>query len=245
MRRVLPALVFAFLVPTVAFSDDASDLRDKVLKAAAKDPADLKKLRIHTVKATGISKTTGEPVPATLEIAASWPGQMRLAFEFNAGAMKTGVTLCGSNDRGWRKVMNTPTEDLSIEQLNDVRTDAYAIWVATLTTLGDGDTKLAIANKIKLDSDNLVGLKVTRRPWPEITLYFDGKSSLLRKMSYRGRESGATLAKDIVFDGHKEVNGLMLPTRQSTSIEGKEIFAWATLEYTFPEKLDAKLFEKP
>jgi len=36
----------------------------------------------------------------------------------------------------------------------------------------------------------------------------------------------------------------MLPTRQTTTIDGKELYTWTEMEYAFPGKLDPKLFEK-
>src|SRR5437764_1085167 len=78
----------------------------------------------------------------------------------------------------------------------------------------------------KVGSAPVVGLKVGRRPWPEVTLWFDEKTSLLRKMAYRSREAGATLSKEMIYDGHKEVSGLMVPTKQATVVQGREVYQW-------------------
>jgi hypothetical protein len=243
--RLFALLALSFILPAAARADEATDLRDKAIKAVAKDPGDLKKLRTHTIKATGISKLGPDAAPATWELAVSWPGQLKGTWEFGSGTMKSGITLCESDDKGWRKPLNGPAVEIAVEELNDLRADAYALWVATLTTLNDSETKLATAGRAKVGNDAVVGLKVSRRPFQDVILYFDEKTGLLRKMSYRAREAGVNLNKEMIYDGHKEQGGLILPTKQSTLIQGREIYAWTSMEYSFPDKLDGKSFEKP
>lgn len=245
MRRHLVIVAVACLYPAIARPDEATELRDRALKACAKDPADLKKLRVHTLKAKGISHAGTDPSPAEHEMSAVWPGQIRLRWDFGVGASKTTVTVGGSDDRGWRKVGDTKAVDLSIEELNDFRADTYAIWVATLSTLNDVDNKLTVASPSKVNGEVVLGLKITRRSWPDVTLYFDSKSALLRKMAYKAREAGVTANKEFIYDGHKDFKGLMLPTKQSLMIGNREVFVWNEIEYDFPEKIEPKLFEKP
>ena len=245
MRRLLLVLPFALVLPAVAHPDDATEVRDRALKAFAKDPADVKKMRVHTLKAKGITKIGPEPAPAIFESSAVWPGQVRFFWEFGAGATKSNITIAGMDDRGWRKIGTGGVMDLNIEEQNDLRADSYAMWVSTLSTLSDTESKLAVAAPTKVNGDPVFALKVSRRSFPDITLYFDEKTGLLRKMAYRSREAGVTLNKEMIYDGHKDVKGLMLPTKQSTTIQGREAFAWTEMEYAFPEKIDAKVFEKP
>ena len=243
--RTVSALLFTLLICPAARPDEAADLKARAIKAAAKDPADLKKFRVHTIKARGISKLAGGPVPATFEQVAVYPGQFKATWEFGAGTTKNVVTQCGADDRGWTRVGPTPAQDMSLEQVNDFRAAAYAIWVSTLVTLDDPDTKLAFAGRDKAGTHAVLGLRVTRRPWPEVTLWFDETSGLLRKMTYRSREAGAMLGKEFVYDGHKEVAGLMVPTTQTTVVQGREIYAWSEMDWAFPDKIDPQVFAKP
>jgi hypothetical protein len=245
MRRLFLVLPIVFILNAVVRADEVTDLRDRALKAFAKDPTDIKKMRVHTLKAKGTMKIGNEPMPATFEQSAVWPGQVRFFWEWGTGAAKNSVTIAGANDGGWRRIGTGPAMDMSIEEKNDLRADAYAMWVATLSTLSDTDTKLAVATPIKINGDPAFGLKVTRRSFPDVTLYFDEKSGLLRKTTYRSREAGVTLNKELTYDGHKPTKGLMLPTKETIVIQGKEAFLWGELEYEFPEKIDAKVFEMP
>lgn len=245
MRRLLLVLPFVLVIPAVARPDEVADLRDRALKAFAKDPADIKKIRVHTLKAKGITKLGGEPSPATYEESAVWPGHVRFFWEFGTGSSKNNITIAGIDDRAWRKVGTAGVADLGPEELNDFRADAYAMWVSTLSTMSDAESKLTMAAPTKVNGVPVLGLKVSRRSFPDITLYFDEKSGLLRKMSYRSREAGVNLNKEMIYEGHKDVKGLMLPTKLTIVIQGREAFAWGEMEYGFPEKIDAKTFEKP
>jgi hypothetical protein len=245
MRYPLLALPIALLWPAAARPDEATDLRDRAVQAAAKDPADLQKFRIHTIKAKGISKLTPEPVPAAFELAAVYPGQLKATWEFGTGATKNSVTVCASNDQGWKRVGSLPAADMGLEDLNDLRADAYAIWVATLMPLTDPQTKLAAVGRSKVGNDAVVGLKVSRRPWPDVVLWFDANTHLLRRMNYRSREAGAMLNKEMIYGGHKEISGLKVPTTHTTIVQGREVYSWLEMEYAFPDRLDVKTFAKP
>lgn len=244
MRCLPPVFTLVLLVPA-ARADDVTDLRDRVLKAQAPDPADIKKFRNFTMKAKGVSKLAPEPLPGTFEMAATYPGHMRLTWEFGKEGAKSSVTLCGTDDRGWKKGSNFPLADMTVEEVNDFRADAYAIWVSTLITLEDRDNRLSAAGKSKVASTPVVGLKVARRPWPDVTLWFEEKSGLLRKMTYQSREAGALLSKEMSFDGHKEVSGLEVPTKYTMRVNGRDVYLWTDIEYAFPARIDPAVFAKP
>ena len=202
-------------------------------------------MHVYTLKAKGITKIGPEPSPATYELSAVWPGKVRFHWDFGVGANKSSLTIVGVDDRGWRKIGTGAATDLTVEDSNDVRADSYAMWVSTLSTLTRPDNRLAVAPATKINGMSAFGLTVSRRSFPDITLYFDEKNGWLRKMAYRSRDAGVTLKKAMIYDGHKNIHGLMLPTKQSTIIDGKEAFAWSDIEYTFPEKIDPKVFAKP
>jgi hypothetical protein len=244
MRRLLP-LLLTLLVPAVARPDAATELRDKALAAAAKDPADLKKFKMYTLKAKGKSRLSAEEVDATFDLVAIWPSKVRATWEFGGGENKKTATMCGVDDQGWQRATGVAPTDLTPDELTDFRADAYAVFTSTLLTLTETGNTLTLAGRSKVNGDPVVGLKVARRPWPEITLYFDEKTYLLRKMTYRSRQSGLVLTKDIHFDGHKDVGGLMLPTKQATWVDGREIYSWSEMVFGFPDKIDAALFQKP
>jgi hypothetical protein len=245
MRCLLLVLTIPLWLPLPARSDEATDLRDRAVRAAAKDPADLKKFRVHTIRARGTSKVPGRPLPATFELTAVYPSHLRATWEFDTGSGKNTLTIGASDVQGWKRLGVDQALDMGLEELNDLRTDTYAIWVSTLMTLNEPDVRLAAVGRGKVNGEAVVGLKVSRRPWPDITLWFDERTGLLRKMAYRSRESGAILNKEMIYGGHKEVAGLMVPTTHTTLVDRKEVYTWTEMEYAFPDKIDSKTFAKP
>jgi hypothetical protein len=244
MRRLLLAMAVVGLPATCA-GGEAEDLRDRVLQAAAKDPADLKKLRTHTMKAKGVSKAGPTPTPAVHEMSGVWPGKTKMTWEFGEGGTKNGSTLCAADDRGWKAGLKMPGIDLTIEELNDFRADAYAIWMTTLLPLSDAANRLVTVPEADVGGRPAVGLKVSKRPWPDITMHFDKETLALRRMAYVTRDAGVLAAREMLFDGHKVFGGVRLPTKQTLLINKREALVWTEMEYAFPDKIDPKVFEKP
>jgi len=245
MRRHALTLLLILVTTPYTRADEATDLRDKALAAAAKDPAALKKFRVHTIKAKGTSRLTPEPVNATFDMAAEWPGKLRASWEFGAGANKNTATICAFDDQGWRTATNIPLGDLTPEELTDFRADVYAVFMSTLFPLAEDGNTLTLAGRSKVNGDAVIGLKVSRRPWPDVTLYFDETTFLLRKMVYRSREAGVVLTKEKFYEEHKDVGGLKDPGRERTMVQGREVYSWTEMEFAFPDKIDPKTFEKP
>src|SRR5947209_8209398 len=79
--RLLAAFTLALLLPA-ARADEVADLKDRVLKAAARDPADLQKLKRFTLTARGKSFLGPEPVDGTFTLTAEYPGKLRVSWVF-------------------------------------------------------------------------------------------------------------------------------------------------------------------
>ncbi|HVK08173.1 MAG TPA: hypothetical protein VM597_05285 [Gemmataceae bacterium] len=244
MRRLLLAVAVVGL-PAAAPAGEVEDLRDRVLRAVADNPADLKKLRTYTLKGTGKNKVGAVAIPAVMELTASWPGKMMARWENGEGAGKNISVQCVTDDRGWQQGSTIPLADMSIAAVNDFRADAYARWVAMLGTLNDPGQQLKLAPPMKVGGEPAVGLIVIRKPMPEVMLHFDAKTLLLRRSAYSAREAGVATTREFLWDGHKVVDGLKMPTKERVVIQGKEMFEWTTLEFKFPEAIDAKVFAKP
>jgi hypothetical protein len=244
MRRLLLAMAVVGL-PAVAAGGEAEDLRDRVLKAVAKNPADVSKLRTFTLKATGTNKAGTAGMPSVMDMTASWPGKMMVRWENESGAGKNVSTQCVTDDRGWQQGSTIPLSDMSIAAVNDFRADAYARWVGMLGTLNDPGLQLKLAPPMKVGGVPAVGLIVIRKPMPEVMLHFDEKTLLVRRSAYAARDAGVLTTREFLWSEHKETAGLMLPTKEKVIIQGREMFDWTKLEFSFPEKIDPKVFAKP
>lgn len=243
--RWLLALPVALALPVLGQADEVADLKDRALKAAAKDPADIQKFKMFVLKAKGKASPRGVPEDASLDLFAVYPGKVKATWEFMGSGSKHFHTVCGRDDTGWRRASNIPVMDLSVEEVNDFRSDVYAVFSSTLLTLTEPETKVSPGERAKVGGDPVIGLKLSRRPFREVTLYFDERTHLLRKMFYYSRENGVVTSKEMIYGGHKEVNGLTLPTTQRTFVDRKEAYTWTEMTFEFPDKVDVKTFEKP
>src|SRR5262249_44507315 len=104
---------------------------------------------------------------------------------------------------------------------------------------------LATAPEIKVNGEAASGIKVASKGHPELKLYFDKRSGLLVKAEHKGKEAGLDVIKEYVFIGHKEFEGVKLPTKWLVMTNGKRVAEWAVTSYKFPDKIDATVFGKP
>lgn len=241
-RLFAVTILLAFGITT--YADDADDILNKALKAQAKDVAALKKLQTHICIGKGKGRFGPDLADVTMIRQASWPGQFRSQFIFQKDATKTDVTVVIREDRGW-KLQTGMVDELSQDIVSELRMDIYGIWIGMLVSLQESGVKLSTIPGIKLGDTTTVGLRVSRRLWPEMSLYFDEKTMLLRKLVFRSADGGIVKTKESYFDDYKNFDGVMLPTKGKSMYGGVEAFTYETLEYTFPATLDKELFDKP
>lgn len=243
--RWLSAICFCLIATFPLLAGEAEDLIKDALQAHAKDIATLKKQNIMTSKATGMMTLNGETSKASQSVQAVWPSQTLIQYEFIKDVGKSSMTLCVFNDRGWRRISGSPTTDLSLSEVNDCRQGTYAMWMLTLLPLLEGGSKFTMAPAYKANGESWPTIIVSRRNWPDVTMSFDATTKLLRRVSYKARESGVLRLEEIFLSDHSEVEGIKLPQTMQLTFDGKEVFKWTKIEYTFPEKLDRTIFDKP
>ena len=70
------------------------------------------------------------------------------------------MSVCASDDKGWRSQTGVATRDMTVEELNDLRTDTYGVFASTLLALTEPETKLSAGGRSKVGGDPVVGLKL-------------------------------------------------------------------------------------
>lgn len=238
------ACVLLVLSSSVAWADEADDVLEKAIKAQAKDPAALKKLTTHVCLGKGQGRLGEQLVEVQMLRHNQWPGAFRIGFSFGKEPNRSVINMVVQDDRGWQ-MRNDAVAELSADQINEVRMDVYGLWTSMLVSLRDASVKLSTIPGIKVEGEPTIGVKVARRPWPEMSLYFDEKTMFLRKQSFRAPDGGVTKTKEHVFEDYKLFEGVYLPTKIRTVVGGVEIFRWEGLEYNFPTSFPKDTFEKP
>ena len=237
--------ILTLLSVSLSYADSADDLVAQAARAYAKESSSFNKLKTMVVTEKGTVNQGGKSTPGVRESHIVWPSHYLAQFTLGEKPGTVTVTLCTNGDQGWRSSTGTPPGDLSIAELNEMRIDIYALWVCSLLFLKEGGTKFTAIPDAKVEGVTCKGLLINRRGYPDISLYFDSEKYLLRKASYKGRELGVAKQKELFFSDHKETGGLMLPTKSALRLDGKEVFTWTSIEYTFPDSIDKKKFAKP
>jgi hypothetical protein len=243
--RLALALVLV-IVPSAGRADEPADAQailDRALKAhgGAEAFARTRQL-IRTV--SGSMSFLGKDLPFTAEETMDLPGRFRAAYELSVGGQKYPLTLVIDGNRGWRATGGMVL-DLAAEELQELKEEIYVWWLATLAPLKDKSFALAPVPDAQVEGKPAAGVKVTRLGHEDVRLFFDKGSGLLVKIERRGKEMGAIVAKEYLFAGHKNFDGLLLPTKYVNVTNGKKIAEVSSISYRLPNRFEDGTFSRP
>jgi len=217
--------------------DDARAIVDKAIKASGGEE-NLKKHQTATWDQKGTYYGMGDGVAYTGMIAVQRPDKFRMEVE-------NVFTIVLNGEKGWRQ-FGGETQEMSKEEIERSQADNRAGWIASLAPLKDKAFTLTSIGEAKVDKKPALGVKVTRKGYPEVKLYFDKKTGLLVKSefkTYSGEES-KDVTQETFYQDYKEVDGAQVPSRVVMHREGK-IYVEAEMSNFKSGKVDAKLFAKP
>src|SRR5207247_5561050 len=142
----------------------------------------------------------------------------RISLEIDG---KIRQTLVINGDRGWQSLAGE-TAELPKPRLEEMREEAYALWVANLTPLKKDEFTLALlANEDVLDRPCFV-VKVTAKGHQDTRLFFDKESGLLTKVARQVKQGGLQVVKEFNYGDFKEFEGARLPTRITETVGGRK-----------------------
>lgn len=189
----------------------------------------------------GIMTFFGKEMKFTDEVLMDLPERLRVAVVIDK---KSRVTIVLNGTKGWQ-AQDGVTIDLPSERVNEVREEAFVLWLSTLTPLKqDGMTLRLLADAV-LNGRKVAALRVSSKGHSDAVLYFDRESHLLVRILRRAREAGLEVEKDYQFSDYKDTDGGKLPTRIVESIGGKKFSELTAAKYQFLRKSDESLFGKP
>lgn len=236
MRRIIAVLALATLTTTCEGSEkDARAIVEKAIKAhGGKDK--LSKVLVCNRKD---SVKLGDQAWTSL-VSRSLPDKLRLTM--SSKRVKTVVVING--DKGWFSD-GGPSREMLKPRLGEIKDEMYVWYLTTLTPLLNKPFLLdTIADK-KVGGETLVGVKVTSKGHEDSKLYFSKKTGLLARIERLGREAGLKIDKAYIYSGYKEFSGIQLPTTEEMQLNGMKYLVTSIGDYTFPTKMDSKLFTKP
>jgi hypothetical protein len=245
MRSVLGVLMVGSLMLVWASSarpgeeGEARTIVAKAIKAAGGE-AKLAKFNASTFKEKGTYYGMGKGLPYTGKYAVQWPDKFRMEIENT-------FTLVLNGNMGWIKTGNE-TKEMTKEEFAAQHTTMQAEWVASLLPLQDKAFTLTTLTEIKVADKPALGIKVTRKDFPEVKLYFDKTTNLLVKTEYKTKSAEQGFKEvtiEAYYSNYSEIEGAMMPSKTAVNQDGKLYVEAEMLELRPAAKLDDKLFSKP
>jgi hypothetical protein len=242
--RTIPALALLAVagVAGTARADEreAVALVERAIKAHGGE-ARLARAQLCTRRESGTQVVMGKDVPISGEVVRNLPEQVRLSLEV-AKALKIVVVVNG--DKGWERVAG-PAVELVKPRLQELREEAYVLWLTTLVPLKKGGFTLDTAPEVKVNGEAAAGVKVSRKGQPDATLYFSKRTGLLVRIARRAREAGVLVDKEYTFSDFKDFDGTKLPAKELTTHNGVRWTEINVSSYTFLARPDPNAFTRP
>jgi hypothetical protein len=249
MRSALFPLAGLLFVAPALRADDAADAKAIIKKAitARGDKPDSSHAAT-TWKDKGKFTGGGFELPYTADWAFQAPDKYRFVLVGTFGDAKINLKVVVNGEKAW-EAEGDKSREITGQKLEYVRSEAYQLWVASLTPLvADKTFTLATAPGKDVAGKPTVAVKVTRDKQPATTLYFDKASGLLVKRETTVKDEfqkWKEVPEEAYFSDYKESNGVKRFTALKIVRDGKPMIEATLSDAKDVEKIDPKLFEKP
>jgi hypothetical protein len=230
-------------------ADDQTEMQalvDKAVKAAGgKDK--LARLAAATWKSKGRLNIKDETIGLTVD--ASWQGLDQCKLDLSADVMGRTETaiLIINKKKGWLKVRDR-VQEAPKDFLTLLKPDLYALRsVQMLLPLQDKTCKLSPLGELKIGDQETVGIKVTRKGYPDLDIFFDKTSMLAVKcqMMFKDSRGGQEVSHEFFFSAYKATDGLSHFTKVTFKRDGNQHLETEVSELQALETLDNGTFDKP
>ena len=234
--------------PQIRADDDAK----KIVEAAVKAHGGAEKLakdKDKSVIQKGKAKiyTMGLEIDSTMEMRAG-DKKFRQDIKFSIMGQDVEQVVVFDGKEMWIAVNGKVIQTLSKkEDLDWLKETVYSEEVAGLVLLGAKDIELSIIGDDKVGETPVVGVRVSKKNHKDISLYFDKKTHLLKKIENRTLEfqTRVEMAEEKIMDGYKEIDGQMRPMKVTINRDGKKFIEFEFGSIEFVDKLDDSTFKKP
>jgi hypothetical protein len=230
-------------------ADDQKAAKDIIAKAikAAGGEANLKKLGAASWKAKATAQEGGKKAKVTIEASVQGLDQFRMDLTMEVGGNTRSALLVFNKDKAWAKNSDrNQVEAAPKEILPVVQGVTYALRVAQLLyPLQDKACKLSSLGELMIGDKPAVGVKATRKGFPEVDIYFDKKSNLPVKVRLNVKERGGEKTHEWVFSEPKKMAGVKQFTKVKFTHDGKHFLDAEISELKAKDKFEANTFAKP
>jgi hypothetical protein len=247
MRTVLiPSLVAGLLLAGGSFSraDDIQAILDKAIKAHGGAEKVAKPSTVQT-KSKGTIEILGG-IAFTEEATIQPPGQLKSVVQIEVMGQNVTVTTVFDRDKGWVQA-GGKNMDMDEKLIAVMKDQLYMMSVAKLTALKDKKDDVSLIGDDKVDGRDVVGVRVAPKDHKEISLYFDKKTGLLAKLSWRTTDqmTGQEIGEERIIQEYQELDGLQVAKKVLINHDGKKFIEAEVLEVKLVDKVDDSTFAKP
>jgi hypothetical protein len=196
----------------------------------------LKKFQAWTMKSKGKFYGRGEALEYTAETKFQVPNKSRIELEW-PGSKFTQVL---NGERGWMSV-NGETQEMNKDLLTEARETAHAVNLTLIVPLLSEDCKLSSLGEAKVSDRAAVGVRVSRKGFRDVSLYFDKENGLLVKLERRAKDpmmGGAEYTSEVAYGDYKKVDGVQVAFKRTVKRDGKRIDEVEIISAEPAEKLD-------
>jgi zinc protease len=250
MRNIVALMVLGLALASAGRAsasdrDDALEILGKAIKAHGGEEALAKAAQLSRKGSGTIILFMEKEMPFTDDLTVGLPGRFRLAVDIMVEKQKMRIMLVVNGDTAWQD-NGGRVEETSKERLAELQEEAYVQWMSLLMPLKKNtDFQLTPLPPAKIGGRPASGIKVERKPFPAIELYFDDDTKLLVKMQRKTKQGGIDVRKESYFSEFKEVEGVRLPFHIVETLNDKKFSDLKVDSYKLLEKADDKLFGKP
>jgi hypothetical protein len=244
MRSISLALAIVALAPQLGRADDAVYIVDKAIRVTAN--SDLRLNRLATVER--IERGTFFPPAGEISVQRTAylapPDKIKYEAKLNRGGLSETMILARNGPRGW-KSSGGPAENLNVIENDSLEGDASLWSLITLLPFKQKGVTLRALPAAKLNGKPALGVIITRPAKSDATIYFDADTGLPVKLTAKVPEGGLEMGREVDLADYREFDSIKLPTRITISRAGRKIEEWTIQKYSFPDRFEDKVFQKP
>jgi hypothetical protein len=227
-----------------ADADSAKAIIDAAIQAHGGQER-LLKTELMTRRAKGIMSLSGQDVPFSDELVLQLPQRWRWTLEVGNPGQTTRLVFVVNGDIGWQAGGGT-VMDLGKQKLEELREEAYVLWLSTLLPLiKENGFSLAALPDAEVEGHPAACVLITHSGRPDLKLYFEKQSGLLVKIARRAKMADLTVEKEYVYGAHRSFAGMQLPTKYAELANGKKFVNVADITYQFLRSVDERAFGRP
>jgi outer membrane lipoprotein-sorting protein len=209
----------------------------------------LDKYTAATSKFKGTIELMGASRAITGETSFQKPDKFKnvMNIDFNGKGIDVISVYNGKKMWVWNSVVAKTTELDDEKLLKGVREQLQTEGASGLAEFIKAPYELSAIGEVKVKGKDAVGIRVSKKGQPDISLFIDKKSHLIVKTEMRtyDAESKQEVTQEKFIIGYQEKNGMKVPQRVEILKDGKAFMDIEILESQPFEKLDASVFAKP